>query len=293
MFDKKILAVSGGIDSMVMLDIFSHDSQVIVAHFHHGTRKSADADAAFVASVAQKKHLPFVSAKEILGPNVSENLARQKRYEFLHAVADRYHGQIYTAHHGNDLIESIAINILRGTGWRGLAVLDSYNTIRPFIRPQFLPSHLKANLSKDTVIDRSWICRYAAQHNLSFRSDPSNYENLYLRNRLRPLLAQLPSDKKRQLYHLYYSQIKLKTTFADLVRTMFPDNFYSREFFSALEPHLACELLTQIVKEHHLNLTRPQAKNLLHAVLTYQSGTLFNLPKNTFIRLHQNHFSFC
>ena len=103
---KKILAVSGGIDSMVLLEKFFRDDpeNIVVAHFNHGTRKSADLDEQFVFSRCKELKVPFETMKIMLGEGVSEELARQKRYDFLYHVANKYGGEIYTAHHLDDLI---------------------------------------------------------------------------------------------------------------------------------------------------------------------------------------------
>ena len=115
---SKILAVSGGIDSMVMLDIFK-DEDVVVAHFDHGTRPSSLNDATFVRNQAAKYQKVFQAARGELGEGASEDAARKARYQFLHDIARQYQpAEIYTAHHLDDLIESIIINIMRGTGWR-------------------------------------------------------------------------------------------------------------------------------------------------------------------------------
>ena len=80
---KKVLAISGGVDSMCLLHMLKDDKDVVVAHFNHGTRPSADDDEKFVASYAKKYGLPFYSEKAQLGADVSEADARSARYAFL------------------------------------------------------------------------------------------------------------------------------------------------------------------------------------------------------------------
>ena len=130
-----LVAVSGGVDSVCLLDMLSRsEHRLIVAHVEHGIRGEASrADARFVAALAQKYNLPFVSVSLDLGPNASEELARQKRYDFLLAQAQKFGAVLVTAHHAEDVAETIAINIERGTGWRGLAVLARTGIRRPLI----------------------------------------------------------------------------------------------------------------------------------------------------------------
>ena len=87
-----LVAVSGGLDSVCLLDMLSRSEyRLAVAHVEHGIRgEESRADARFVAALAQKYNLPFVSTSLELGVNASEELARRKRYEFLLAQAQEF-----------------------------------------------------------------------------------------------------------------------------------------------------------------------------------------------------------
>ena len=127
----KILAVSGGIDSVVMLHQMKDEPDILVAHFDHGIRSNSAEDCAFVERLAHEYGKPFVCEHAQLGENCSEATAREARYAFLRRLAKEYAGKIYVAHHADDIIESITINLLRGTGWRGLAPMQSEDIERP------------------------------------------------------------------------------------------------------------------------------------------------------------------
>ena len=90
---RHILAVSGGVDSVVLLDMvvqgLMKSDQVIVAHFDHGIRPESADDAAFVKSLADKYGLLFETKREELGPDASEELARDRRYVFLRDIAKK------------------------------------------------------------------------------------------------------------------------------------------------------------------------------------------------------------
>ena len=124
---RYVVAVSGGVDSVVLLHQMVQDggSELVVAHFDHGIREDSDLDAQFVRELAQSYRLPCEVRREELGSGASEELARNRRYAFLREVAKKHRATIVTAHHMNDIPETIAINLTRGTGWRGLAVLGS------------------------------------------------------------------------------------------------------------------------------------------------------------------------
>ena len=135
---RYVVAVSGGVDSMVLLDIMTRKAkfdgdELIVAHFDHGIRDNSADDARFVQAVSEQYKVKYLSKREVLGPNASENTARTQRYAFLRQVARENDALLMTAHHRDDLVETIAINLHRGTGWRGVAVLAADDIARPLL----------------------------------------------------------------------------------------------------------------------------------------------------------------
>ena len=133
-----IVAVSGGVDSIALLHalVQNHNSNsFVVAHANHGIRDDAQQDADVVRSYATIYNAPFEYTELQLTSDASEVEARQARYKFLKSVMQK-HGAyaIITAHHQDDVIETMFINIVRGTGRRGLASLKSEGTmIRPLL----------------------------------------------------------------------------------------------------------------------------------------------------------------
>src|SRR5690606_32014455 len=120
MSKKHVLAMSGGVDSVVLLHQYWQEQGsegLVVAHFDHGIRTDSSADARFVEALAASYGIKFESRREELGSSASEAWARERRYHFLREVADSHQAVLVTAHHGDDLIETIAINLSRGTGW--------------------------------------------------------------------------------------------------------------------------------------------------------------------------------
>lgn len=269
---KKILAVSGGVDSMVMVDFLRKefgDEEIIVAHFDHGTRPSGQDDFEFVKNYCEKSGLEFMGEHAKLGENVSEAEAREKRYTFLKQVAEQKNGKIFTAHHLDDLVESVAINFVRGTGWRGLAVLNSKDIERPLI-----------DWAKNDIL------KYAAKNQIIFRQDPTNNEENYLRNRVRPIMKNLDENIKHQIADLRKKQIEIGVLVAELCSDILPqNNEFERAWFDNLEPEIAIELLKTKV-----DATRPQLLDFLKAIQTYKSGKYFNLPNNKLVKFSKNTF---
>lgn len=279
------IAVSGGVDSVALLDFLVRQNSgagaFVVAHFNHGTRPSADTDAAFVRQLAQHYGLPFVEQKVALGADASEATARTARYAFLNSVAKG--DKVYTAHHLDDLIETIAINLLRGTGWRGLTPFWRSNTVQPFLQLGWT---------------RQDILRYAAKHQLTWRQDPTNVEMNYLRNRLRPQTQDLPRSVKLLMLDLYRQQCNNRIQIEQNIQNLLlgltvntPEGTYlPRQFFCNLSPDLSAEILHFAMKNCAITATRPQIADLHKAICSYAPGKKFNLPHDQLILIRKHDF---
>lgn len=263
---------------MVMLDMFRDDPSVVVAHFDHGTRPSSRDDAKFVEKVAARYGLPFFSERAELGPDASEEAARISRYEYFGRLARELDGEIYTAHHANDLIESIVINLVRGTGWRGLTPFGNVAIRRPF-------------LEKSPVISKREIYEYAVSHGIVFRQDPTNTDDKYLRNRLRMVVAELDPDVCSELLKIYHKVNNLKKTVDEVLGEILPtDRTFERAWFKNLDDEVALEILRAGLLRAGISATRPQILDFLRAIREYQSGKFFNLPGDRLIRFTKECF---
>lgn len=289
---KKILAVSGGVDSMVMLDMVccSHKyslGDIIVAHFDHGTRPTSRLDAEFVERKAKEYRLRFQLGRADLGEGVDEATARTARYEFLHNIDPC--ATIFTAHHLDDLVETVTINFVRGTGWRGLAGLSADGIKRPLLESESLYEPM----------DKIAILEYAAKRRLEFREDPTNSSDEYLRNRIRHQANKSPLtfEQKLEIYRLWQTQKQLKTEIDHLIVGLLPDGEtpWRREWFRKLdegeaERRIALELLRAGTIRAGVAATRPQLEDFRHAILDYASGKKFNLPGDRLIKIGRNDF---
>ena len=278
---KLILAVSGGMDSMALLTMYAH-ADIIVAHIDHGTRKSSAEDADFVRQKCQELGVKFYETKLELGEGVSEELARKKRYEFLKTIQEKEGGTLCTAHHLDDVLESIAINLIRGTGWRGLTPFYGDELVRPFI------------------ISKMWkrdVLKFAGKQNICFRQDPTNYEADYLRNRVREKMTELDETVRANIIELFEKQNELRNKIEKLVtelakQTIVGKNFHKKELFLRADEKVALEILREVCLMHGYSLTRKQLADFLAATKTYAPHKKFNLPKNHFVTILKNFFEF-
>lgn len=188
---RYIVAVSGGVDSVVLLDLLSkqHGALLTVAHFDHGIRRDSAEDRRLVRELAQKYRLPFVYSEGNLGEETSEDAARQKRYEFLHKVRKQTGAQmIITAHHEDDVLETMLLNMLRGTNRKGLSSLRSTDIVlRPLLH-----------------VPKLHVIAYAKKNNLKWREDSTNTDQRYRRNYVRHhVVPKLTMQKRDELIELY------------------------------------------------------------------------------------------
>ena len=188
-----ILAVSGGMDSMVLLDAMARVAReriAAVATFDHGTGRAATHAAASVRARTAELGLPFIGDRLTAALDLregSEAAWRTARYAFLGSVATRFDARILTAHTEDDQLETVVMRVLRGAGARGLAGLYAPSgTERPFL-----------------AVRREAIARYASEMRVTWVEDPSNSSRVHLRNRVRhdllPALRGVAPDIDRTL----------------------------------------------------------------------------------------------
>ncbi len=180
--DRILLAVSGGIDSMVMLHLFARmKADTVIAHCNFRLRGAeSDMDEELVREYAGKHNIPFHSVsfdtrKFAAGRGISIQMAaRDLRYEWFEQVKIRQGcSHIAVAHNLNDNIETLLINLTRGTGLTGLAGMkpSSNGIIRPLL-----------------FATRARIEDWCSEFSVPFREDKSNAETLYTRNKIRHLI---------------------------------------------------------------------------------------------------------
>lgn len=191
--DKIVLGVSGGPDSICMLNILNKISQnelihfeIFVAHINHGLRENAIIDEEYVKEFCDKIKIPFfvehAKIKEIAENEKRglEETGRKIRYDFFDKVMEQTgSNKIAIAHNCNDNAETIIMNLCRGTGLSGLVGIKKENGkyIRPLIE-----------------IERCEIEEYLEEQNIVARHDESNDENIYTRNKIRNIV--IPFLKK-------------------------------------------------------------------------------------------------
>ncbi len=189
--DILILAVSGGVDSMVLLELVIASQprgNIVVAHFDHSLRgKDSDSDRELVANICKIENISFESCKMNIATMAQdekmnlEAMARRERYTFLEEIRNKYQAKyILTAHHSVDQTETVIGNMVKGAKVRGLSGMHilSGMIFRPLL-----------------FVTKTEIHRYAKEHNIDYREDSTNIDITYDRNRIRhdiiPVLESL------------------------------------------------------------------------------------------------------
>ncbi|MFC2075419.1 tRNA lysidine(34) synthetase TilS, partial [Bdellovibrionota bacterium] len=187
--DRVVMAVSGGIDSVSLLDLLCRLRQdlafdITVAHVNHGLRgKDADNDAEFVRSRAKELNVPFyikkidVSHLQTMLKGSPQEIAREERLRYLEQLAEKIDAnRIALGHNRDDQAETVLMRMIRGAGARGLRGMG-YSRDK-FIRPLL-------------DIKREGIKEYSLSRNISHVEDKSNLDDIYLRNKIRLKLMPL------------------------------------------------------------------------------------------------------
>ena len=196
--EKVVLALSGGIDSMVLADLLLKTKvEFVAAHCNFHLRGyESDGDDWFVRKFAEKRGIQcyvkhFETEKYAANHGISiEMAARELRYSWFEQLRQELgYDKIAVAHHADDQAETFFINLLRGAGLNGLKGMKPQNGV--IIRPLLWAS-------------REQIRKYAVENHIVWREDHTNAESVYLRNKIRnqllPVFDELQPDARQGLY---------------------------------------------------------------------------------------------
>lgn len=230
----------------------------VVAHYDHGIRGiESQEDAGFVRDKCRQYGIKLILGRGELPPHTGEEVARQARYGFLCQAAREEsenggeEAYIVTAHHQDDLLETIVMNLIRGTGWRGLAPMSRADVIRPLI-----------DMTKADIV------RYALEHDLDWREDKTNDSPEYWRNRLRAQVIGRLQTERNKMLALYHGQRRLRAEVNNEVTRYIEQRVdciddrpvMYRYDLIMLPADVAVEILRRLTKGW---LTRPQLGQLL------------------------------
>jgi len=276
---KYILAVSGGVDSMTLLDLLAKqkDLELVVAHFNHGIRVSSGHDEDFVRHKAKSYNLAFEPGHGNLGPLASETSARRARYNFLKRILEKHKADaIITAHHQDDLIETALINTLRGTGPKGLiAIASNKGVLRPLL-----------------PYSKREILAYAKQQNLDWVEDETNEDTRYLRNYIRNQLMPKMNQAERkeilaQIEKVAATHQKIESVIAKISqKVLIDEKTMNRSSFISLPSEVANNLLLSWLNQLKIrDIDRKTIIRLSIALKTGAAGSQHKIKNGSYLKL--------
>ncbi|MEX2006592.1 MAG: tRNA lysidine(34) synthetase TilS [Candidatus Saccharimonadales bacterium] len=275
---RYVVAVSGGVDSMVLLDLLAKQAEhanmdLVIAHFNHGIQGAAAKTAEkLVVKTARAASLEVEVGQARLGKAASEEKARDARYQYLIQVKHKYQARaIITAHHQDDLVETALLNTLRGSGWRGLvAILRNPNVKRPLIN-----------------VPKADLLKYAKTHKLKWQEDITNTDEKYLRNRLRSL--GLGTEDKQKILNNIEKVAKideeLNITIATISHKIAKNSLIDRQKFSALPTDVANELVIYWLREKALAYDRQTVDRLTVHLKTASVPSRYPIKGKAFLSI--------
>lgn len=282
---KYVIAVSGGVDSMVLLDMLARNTAIIdgyrlvVAHFDHGMRSNSDEDRQFVQRAANQYGLPFVYNRVELGARASEAQARSARYTFLQRVQAAVRADaIITAHHKDDVLETAVLNLLRGTGRRGLSSLHhNPNVVRPLL-----------NTTKADIYS------YARQRQLAWVEDETNQDQRYRRNFVRQsIIPKFSSHQHQQLHQHIAAAHQLNHDIEVLISELL-DNEHAPHLLKRMKcihlPHIVSkELVASWLRRNQVrDFEKHTIERLTIAIKTAAPGTKHHIKAGAHIFMQPN-----
>ncbi len=275
--DTVVVAVSGGADSVCLLHLFYRLSQIwslklICAHVNHMLRSDADKDAAFVESLCKKWEIPYVMHKEDVAETARkqkssvELVGREIRYRFFRSISADV---IATAHHKNDVAETVLLHMVRGCGLNGLCGIPfkrDDGVIRPLLQ-----------------FNRQDIESYLHAHALIWHEDSTNSDTCYTRNYIRheilPKFEALNPSFSNALFRmtqiLQDDEVCLNTETKNLnaVRKEKDVIFFSIEKLQNAHIALKRRVIYDVVPAY-------DAVNRILDLLEKKNGTIIKLPDN-------------
>lgn len=286
-----VVAVSGGVDSMTLLHILQqlriasgdHAWKLIIAHLDHGIREDSALDRKLVQKVAHTYGLPFVYDEAKLGAFTSEAVARARRYGFLRQVQQTINARsILTAHHEDDLFETAIINLMRGTGRKGITSLSKYRAgiERPLLNQP-----------------KAVLLAYAKEHCLEWREDSTNQDQTYLRNYIRhtisPRLDEVSKAQLRQIIrNLQDINDNLDTLLVNQLHIQSVGGMIDRQWFNHLPHNVAKELMATWLRAHgENNFNRKTLERLVVSAKVGRAGSAYSLSKMHSLRVGRDNLA--
>ncbi len=293
---KIVVATSGGPDSMCLLDhLLKIKNQkqltLICAHVNHQLRKESAQEALMVKNYCNQNNIIFemMTIDHYEKGNI-ENIARTKRYTFFEKLIDKYKASyLITAHHGDDLIETILMRIVRGSNLKGYAGfnkitnMNRYKIYRPLI-----------SVTKEEILN------YVNKNNIPYALDKTNKDNTYTRNRFRNNVLPLLKNENKKVHQKFLNLSNTLSMYNEYIdkqvnqklKKIYQNNVLNLDKFSKEDYIIKREIIYHILEKEYqkdLNLINDNhVENILKIIQNKKPNISINLPKNMQVKKEYN-----
>ena len=294
--DTIIVGCSTGPDSMALIDMLlkireKYHLLLVVAHVNHNVRKESYDEAIYMKEYCEKNNLVFETMTiEEYGDDNFHNEARNIRYNFFESLVDKYEANyLMTAHHGDDLIETILMRVVRGSnlngysGFKKIVDMGSYKIVRPLIH------YTKKELEE-----------YDKQNNIKYFVDSSNSKDKYTRNRYRkyviPFLKE--EDTNAHLKFLKFSDtLSEASNFIDKERNkalerVMNENIILIDKFKLEDSYIQKEVLYYLLSDFYQDdlilLNDKHIDLILNLIYSNRANAFVNLPNEVVAKKSYN-----
>lgn len=272
-----VVGVSGGIDSMVLLNVlYNLGYKLVIAHVNHNVREESKEELIFVSNYAKERNIPFESTilERINGVNFQDE-ARRLRYEFFFDVARKYNAtKIATAHHLDDLLETVLMRISRGSnlfGYGGIKPIIYYGGIS-LVRPLL-------------CVNRKEIKEYQEANNIPFMEDGSNSKDKYTRNRYRHHVVPILVEENPNIYQNLLRYSKQMYQAFDYIRKESKELYiknkgeiYNEEFLS-LDDAVKLDYISYILEQNNIPCSYNKIQLIRNMILNRTPNGVVSISK--------------
>ena len=281
--EPMVFSVSGGMDSMALLDM-ALSFRPHVVHFNHQVRDDSDADVELVKQFCEKHQLSYdVFYLNVPKSNFQHEAHVLRQQKLIQVAKNRKIKHVFTAHHADDQTETILMRLIRGSDLLGYSGLNEKEVIFgiTFHKPLL-------SVSKNSISD------YVSEHHVTFREDSSNATNDYFRNRIRhkiiPLLKQ-ENPRLNDSFARFHEQLSVASSHLDDEASRYDINNLTRKQFIQLSQALQIQLLIKLLRLNQIDYTYEHIKSIQSLIASSTSNAELHLSnQKRFILSYENFF---
>mgnify|MGYP001118297335 CR=1 FL=1 len=283
--DKIVIGVSGGADSMCLLEMLKISipfKNIICAHINHNIREESKSEEKFVKDYCLKNKIIFETITFDKG-KYNESELRKKRYQFFDEIVNKYQAKyLLTAHHGDDLVETILMRLTRGSNLKGYVGIEliskrkNYQILRPLL-----------------YVTKEEISEYNKTNNIKYVTDVSNFKDDYTRNRYRHNILPFIKNENKNV-HLKYLKFSselleyynyVEKIVKNNIKEYYSNGVYNLESFKNQDSLIKRKIIEEILRLQYIDnlelITDKHVQSIL--ILINKSNGILNFPSGLII----------